>query len=176
MYLFVVTHFGSGASSLVNTLTNHPRISYSPHEIYSHPYDLTAMKDRYAKIFFDRLDLNQSISSPSILQCAKFIYFIRDPIRSLPNIVHQKNYSERGAVNYYCFRLRRIYEIARSTPGLFLTYDDFVTHPNLVFDWLGLTESPLGSCDENEKPVLISERAEERYEHYLELIKNCVVS
>ena len=70
------------------------------------------MKNRYAKVFYDELCFNHQLRSRSLYQACHYIYVVREPAVSLPLIVGE-GYTDIMALNYYCFRLRRLCEMAQ---------------------------------------------------------------
>jgi len=91
---------------------------------------------------------------------------------------NKEEYSELTACRYYCFRLRRIYEMARSTPGaILLTYDDLSSRKglDLIQEYLNLAQ-PLVSQKllepkEEDFSSFLMNTAQDCYEKYLYHLK-----
>jgi hypothetical protein len=123
-FVFLTTHLGSNVQYFGNYLNKipgfHCKQSDKP---YTHPLNLENLRVNYAHTVLDILNFNHSLASTSFYECCQFIYVVRDPRFSLGEIV-SNGYSKKGALNYYLFRLRRMYEMSHYTPGaVFLTYD-----------------------------------------------------
>lgn len=171
MYLLIATHFGSGASMLCSSLSQHPYVGRMYTKgVYKHPTDL---QKTTGKIHFDKVVLNHQIESRSILNICKFIYVIRE---ARPSLLSIKGYTPANAVDYYCFRLRRLCEMAKKTGGLLLTFDDLASgHLELVQEFLGLG-TPLVSYYQPEEitgdfPYPLIVKAQEKYEKYYLFLK-----
>lgn len=127
---FVVSHFGSGSFDLIKILNKNPKCNFfNSNAQYSHPDDLrwmynqSKLKNYSGSIFGDHLLKNVSFSCKSLYNYCKFIYIIRPPRFCLGEIYN--NHKIKNYLLYYKFRLRRIYEMAKSTPDfLFLTWED----------------------------------------------------
>lgn len=174
MYLFIVTHLGSGASALCDALSRHPRCGRAIRQVYSHANDLAKMKEGnpFSKIYFDKLVYNYQFTCPSLYSQCKFIYVIREPKLVLPYLVHVKGYSARGACRYYAYRLRRLCEMARKTPNkLVSTFDEIDVEK--IRKFINVKQSINLSIVENkevgEHPYLLREFCQERYESYFNL-------
>ena len=176
MYLFIMSHVGSGAECLCATLSSHPLAHRCRAKDYVHGSDLIKMKeeDQYAKVFFDRIDENAAWNN-SLSRFTKLIYFIREPLASL----RQMPWSKRGAARYYCFRLRRLYEMARANPGLLINYDEWPMKCDEIWPYIGIkpVEPAIRPSDQEESdlPYVMRQHLQSRYEHYLSLLKSCCV-
>lgn len=134
---FVVSHLGSGSSDLVDILNDNPRCDIQSSPIsYCGPHDLERLFSRPHKcrdssaVYGDHLLFNTSLSCRNLYDICSFIYVIRPARSSLNEISTLSEYglSGRFAARYYGFRLRRICEMAKRTPGaLFLTWDDLAS-------------------------------------------------
>ena len=147
--VFVVSHVGAGAETFITQVLNeNPRLDIlMTGRSYEHPSDLDALfvyphkLNNTAAIYGDLLLHNINFSCPSLHKICKFIYIIREAKPSLnENLMHPRKYQEA----YYRFRLRRMYEMARNTPGaVFLTWDDMRSGRGngLIEEYLSLKES-----------------------------------
>lgn len=180
---FVVSHLGSGSGSLVSSLNANPRCeireSGARYDGASSVRWLFRMghKCRDASaVYGDHLLFNATISSRRLYGMFGFIFVIR-PARHSLNEILKCGYSEAGASSYYRFRLRRICEIARRSPGsVLLTWDDLAKERSLriIEEHLGLA-APLAlptldcpaseSC--SEATVQDCQSAYDRYFYYL---------
>lgn len=133
--VLLATHFHSGSLGLMYQLAENPRVQcYRTNNNYDHP---TALEDIESKphkcqhrgaVYLDEIVLNHSLRCKRILDICRVIYLIRDPAHTLDGIVQAKILSPRSAARYYCYRLRRLCEMARRTPGaVFLTHEDLIT-------------------------------------------------
>lgn len=129
---FIVSHLGSGSSDLVDILNKNPQCSIIQSKIsYKNLFSLYGMlnmdhKRRDASaVYGDHILYNMSISSKCFYDFCKFIYVVRQPRPALNEIIKKYDYSQKNAKNYYCFRLRRIYEMSRKTKNsIFLSWED----------------------------------------------------
>jgi hypothetical protein len=186
---FIVSHLGSGSSDLIDILNGNPKCTIQNSSVkYSGPSDLEWLfasphkcRDSSA-IYGDHLLYNSSLSSKNLYERCKFIYFIRPARASLNEISMMKGETGlegRFAARYYCFRLRRICEMARKTIGsLLLTWDDLASGKAFpsIEEYLGLKTQlraehrhfSLHTIDEfDEKLVSECEDAYERYYYYI---------
>lgn len=180
---FVVSHIGSGSSELVRLMNENPRCQiYETRVQYSSPESLNWMFSRGHKmrnssaVYGDHLLFNASLSCRKFYEFCKFIYVMRPARQSLGGIM-SAGYGEDEASRYYRFRLRRMCEMAKRTPGAVVaTWDDLVRG-----DVLGEMESYLGlsvpldkiehsdghPCDAKETVVEQCQDAYERYHYFL---------
>ncbi len=182
--VLLATHFHSGSLGLMYQLAENPRVQcYRTNNNYDHPTVLDDIESKPHKcqhrgaVYIDEIVLNHSVRSTRILDICRIIYLVREPARSLEGIAQSKMLDPRTAVRYYCYRLRRLCEMARRTPGaVFLTHEDLITGRGLplIEKYLYLKE-PLVH-DASKYPVkdilgLIpkkeAELAERAYEKYL---------
>jgi hypothetical protein len=179
---FVVSHLGSGSDDLVRVLNDNPRlVVHNTNGEYSHPTDLSWLfklghkQDNAAAIYGDHLLHNAGFSCKALYDYCQFIYMIRSARSSLNEIVSLSNYQPENAAKYYTFRLRRICEMAKSTPGaVLLTWEDLANRQGLplIEEYLGL-KLPLRLMEDlrtekkDEVPHEIVEEAQESYERYL---------
>lgn len=128
--LFLVSHIGSGSGSVYESLNAHPRIQgFFSNNIYSSQMrlmSLTGNKHKLmnnSRIYMDHILYNYQISDKSILSCCSFVYVVREPEASIDYLIGSGAYSKDQAKRYYLYRIRRICELAKRTPGsTFLTY------------------------------------------------------
>lgn len=180
---FVVSHLGSGSGSLVTSLNSNPRCEIKESGAR---YDGAASvrwlfrlghKCRDAgAVYGDHLLFNASLSNKRLYELFKFIFVIR-PARHSLNEIMRFGYKEQGASSYYRFRLRRMCEIAKKSPGsLLLTWEDLARDSSLriIEEYLGLSEflkpislgePPQEICSES--VVESCQEAYDRYYYYL---------
>ncbi len=189
---FLVSHLGSGSSDLVEILNNNSQCVIAQSEIiYKNLQSLDWMskidhkcRDSSA-IYGDHILYNMSISSKCFYNFCKFIYIIRPARATLNKIVYlNNNYTQKNATNYYCFRLRRICEMAKRTKdSIFLTWEDFSSGKafDLIEKYLDLrtalnvksehfNQEYIDSFDEN--LLNQAQDAYERYYYYMKKIKD----
>jgi len=130
--LFIISHFGSDSSNLCKILEKTSKIQwFITNEIYDHPDALLRLTSRQHKIknssaiWMEELLDNHRFSHKEIYKFAKFIYFIRDAKPTFYKLAMQESNFEK-IINYYTFRLRRIYEMARKSQSnsIFLTWNE----------------------------------------------------
>lgn len=182
---FVVSHIGSGSSELISSLNGNPRCEIQSTRVqYSSPESLNWMFSRGHKmrnssaVYGDHLLFNASLSCRKLYEFCKFIYVIRPARPSLSSIM-SSGYGEDEASRYYRFRLRRICEMAKRTPGaVFATWDDLVRGEVLrsIESYLGLT-TPLEAIDASEDASAtpresVVEQCQDAYERYHYFLKN----
>lgn len=136
--LFIVTHIGSGSDYFCSILNENERIQIfneilsfdhpsSLDKLFSNPHKVSTTAAIYGTVNY----FNKDFSCKSIYPFSKFIYLIREPIITLQNISNYEKY-HLGAFRYYSFRLRRMYEMARNTPGAILVnYQSLVDKKDL---------------------------------------------
>ena len=183
--IFVVSHNFSESEKLIYILNTHPRIRIKNNRaIYNDPNDLATLfkDDMDLGIYYgDEILLNTSLQCKQFYKLCNFIYLIRPAKPTINLNIEYKVLSRRYVVQHYCFRLRRIYEMAKRTPGaVFLTWNDCANGSGLplIQDYLKLKENIIhqdifGKYDISEH-VLSSEiqEAEEYYEKCLFDAKN----
>jgi hypothetical protein len=93
--------------------------------IYDHPTKLDKLPvGKYDQLVVDRLLYNYQLAK-SLYPLCRYIYMIRSPERSLP-VIMQHGYTAETAVDYYCFRLRRLCEMKTPQQVVF-TYDQLLS-------------------------------------------------
>lgn len=182
---FIVSHLGSSSSELIDILNGNPRCQfYSTNVQYDGPDSLEWMFGRGHKckdssaVYGDHLLLNISLSSRKLYEFCKFIYVIRPARGSLEKVC--ESYPGERSVSHYAFRLRRICEMARRTPGaVMLTWDDLASGRGLrtIEEYLNLKKPlDLGEgrflpCEKDVDESLVR-RAQDAYERYFYYIKS----
>lgn len=182
---FVVSHLGSGSFELLNILNKNPRCDiFSSNIRYEHPDDIEWMfkseklRRNSGCVYGDHLLFNTSFYCKNLYNYCKFIYLVSSPRQTLNNILSYNIFqTPQNIINYYSFRLRRIYEMAKNTKGAILLYRDDLLKPqslSIIENYLELTEplkkiDNLKSSDNNFKESLIldTERCYEKYYYYL---------
>ncbi len=121
----VVSHLGASSNSLCKAIACTETIHWMREGfVYKHPTDITAYLSaiRHKGVFLNEILYNYQIAHKGVYQAANFIYLIRDPASA---IQINKAKDAALAVNYYVFRLRRIYEMAKETKNaIFLSWYD----------------------------------------------------
>jgi hypothetical protein len=186
--LFVVSHMFGGSEQLSKTLNEHPSIQvWSSGIIYDSMDKIILLnradhKDRTTRaIYGDQIFYNHAFYCKAAYGACKFIYIIDSPKIPLNLMLSDRYYpSVDSADSYYRFRLRRIYEMAKNTPGaVVLTRDMLLAGKglDLIEEYLDLN-SPLPrlSFKENkvEEKLVPSELAssENAFERYLYRLKS----
>ena len=178
--VFIASHMGSGSHILSKLLNLNPRImSIKTNKVYQHPFaldNLTATPHKLrnaAAIYLDELLFNHSLCCDYIFEICQFIYLVREPRETLNNILQDVGYHPYSAYHYYRHRLRRLYEMARKTPGaVFLTWEDVVSGSGLrlIENYLNLKEPIQPVTADSSKNLVhpfIVKAAEITYEKYL---------
>jgi len=185
--LFIASHYGSGYEYLYKVLDSHPKIQgFTTKVCFSHPdvvINASTMphKDRTSTaIHMTVLLKNESLTSKAVCKFCKFIYLIRPPTLALNIMVRENGYGPQQALNYYMFRLRRLAQLAKLTPGaVFLTYDNLVRNEEckLIEQYLNLKtalEPRLVPFDDIENIIHASivDKGQEVYEKYLKYMNS----
>jgi len=164
-------------------LNENPRLDLqSSNLVYDHPLVLEHLfsqghkSDNAAAIYGDRILFNKNFSCKAFYEFSKFIYVVRSPKSVLNEMIKLENFQETNALRYYQFRLRRIYEMCRSTPGaVYLTWDDLQKEESLplVAQYLKLKEplrfEPYPQFTDSASSAM--EEAQDSYERHLFQIK-----
>ena len=150
--LFVCSHSYSGSGGLFDALNRHPRIQgyhLAARSPYSHPLNFLTLTeqphklDNRSAIYADELLYNQQLSTKAAYKECKFVYVVREPEPVLNFLVGNDRIKPSFAVRYYTYRLRRLCEMAKRTPGaVLLTWDDLAVGRglNLIEEYLGLRQ------------------------------------
>jgi hypothetical protein len=132
----------------------------------------------------DVLNFNQQLSTKTAYEYCKFIYVIREPEYVINSLVKKDKMNFSFAKRYYCFRLRRLYEMAKKTPeAIFLTWDDIKSKKKLelVENYLNIKEkinldnsliSKFSEDIDGSIPYSDLIKVENTYEKYLFFLKN----
>lgn len=182
---FIVSHLGSGSAELLDILNRNPRVLIQNQNAeYAHPTDLEWLynsghkMDSAAAVYGDHLVTNVSFYCRPLYKECFFIYVVRSARPSLHEIISQYGHKPKNALLYYTFRLRRICEMARQTPGaVLLTWEDVANGKGLplVEEYLGLKEPlKINELKENEQNFIdlsIISDAQESYERHLYYLK-----
>lgn len=190
--LFIASHLGSGSDVLYKALNQHPQIqgyrSSEEGNVYMHPLALLSLVNCRHKlnnssaIFMDELLLNYCFQIKTVYKTCKFIYVIRDAEPTLNWLVEKNYFKPLQAQRYYLYRLRRLCEMAKRTPGAVVLNSYDIKHKvggELITDYLDLTE-PFEYGDfkfpEPQKEGLLSaplvKEADEAFEKYWYFLKN----
>jgi len=178
--LFLTSHLCSGAFELADILNKNSRIQmFNSNNQYATLEDITNFKDQKHKclttaaIHGDLLLYNAAFANKSFYKSCFFIYLIRSGRQTIPEILGSDHFTPDSATRYYCYRLRRMYEMARNTPNAaFLTWDELAAKQglNLIDLFLNLKEpleypSEIINVDlgKNSKEIKIADEAYERY-------------
>src|SRR5262245_31898661 len=119
---FLISHIGSGSEGVLRSLSQCRRVAcYRTGQVYSHPLmveELTSLPhtlDNTAAVWVDELQHNYQFSSKPLYSFCRFIYMVREAEPTLNSLV-EAGYKPESAMRYYCYRLRRMCEMARRTP------------------------------------------------------------
>jgi hypothetical protein len=126
--ILLITHLGSESRKLCNILDKSKRIQWIRDTLeYDHPrfiLSLSATEHKYSNsigLFINEILFNYQISHKSIYNVCDFIYLARSPKETFSQINSDLSFFS----NYYIFRLRRMYEMARETKNaMFLRWED----------------------------------------------------
>ena len=133
--VFVITHLCSGSPRLIEALNSSDRVHiHTTHNMYFHPEDLNALTDlphkcrTAAAIYGDQLFYNISFQCKRLYDWCDFIYLIRGGKDTLLELAVNEPYNDLTSYRYYCYRLRRVYEMAKRTPkATLITWNDLKT-------------------------------------------------
>lgn len=121
--LLVASHVGANSDKLISTLENKRTQLVRSTAIYEHPSILCKLITEHPySIYLGDVLYNIQMPRTEVYQMCDFIYLVRNP-RFLK--------LDKLLTDYYVFRLRRLYEMARVTGGIFLTWDDVVNGKGL---------------------------------------------
>lgn len=179
--LFVCTHLGSSVEYFDRILEFSPKIQFYHSGIsYKYPTDLSQLTNlshksgSEAAIYGDVLLFNESVIGKCLYNSCSFIYLLRRANPTISFIKQNNLYDPTTAIDYYIFRIRRLYEMATQTPGaVLLTWDNLKNGHgfDLVTDYLGLMPfADIPDCWEEPTDLLPQsslEEAEQAYEGML---------
>lgn len=175
----------SGSSALYEMLDNNPRVKgfrlNRPYTDMPSVYELTQERHKLnnqAAIYMDELLFNHSLQTKDAYRYCQFIYVVRPAEPTLNELVARRLYTPLFATRYYCYRLQRICEMAKRTPGaVLLTWDDLATGRglSLVEEYLGLKNklsAPIMKRGTSMAlvPLQYVKEAEESYEKHLSFL------
>lgn len=184
--LFLCSHPYSGSSILYDSLNKQSRIQgFKGRNAYLSPLNLLDLTNHSHKlsnrsaIYMDELLSNETFYVKAAYSACQFIYIVREPEPVLNSLVGLDKKKPLFAARQYLFRLRRICEMAKRTPGaVLLTWQDLNSgNLDIVSEYLSLKE-PLVMQELPKKPNvnLIDARllnsCQESYERYLYFLKN----
>jgi hypothetical protein len=192
--LFVCSHLYSGSSSLYDSLNNHPKIQgydLATSSPYSGPMNLLALTNQNHKlnnrsaIYMDELLYNHHLSTNIAYKECSFIYVVREPTFVLNSLIGNNKMKPSFAVRHYTYRLRRLCEMAKRTPGaVLLTWDDLLENRgiSLIEDYLNLKQficydslslSPYRITHSTDFVGLqVRSKVDDAYQRYLYYLKN----
>lgn len=182
--LLIASHLGSGSSSLCYSLAQSKVIQWVQdglvYDDLSATESVLTSNHKYSNLiglYVNEVFYNYQISHKVIYKACDFIYLIREPKSA---IKIEKPKDAVYALDYYIFRLRRLYEMTKETKNaMFLTWEDLVNGRGIDFiqnklklpDELKFEElKPTKQFFSLPKPML--KKAEDAYELCLYRIKN----
>lgn len=183
-FVFVASHLGSEHLKLVNILNTHSQIQIqNTNSIYLNPislesaFSLKHKLDNSSAIYGDCLLINPQLQTKNLYSICKFIYFINTARSSLNRIVSILKIRPQFAANYYCYRLRRLYEMSKSNEGVLVTPQNLQESLEKIKNYLDLLTPICGEWSTSEDqddliPNDIIKKCEDRYEYYLYKMKN----
>ena len=145
--VFVCSHLQSGSAALCSVMNLHPRIQLYETSTYYSSIDLITLTQQHHKmnnrsaLYMNELLYNYEFCTKSAYTNCKFVYLIRSPEIVLGNLVEKEGMKLSCAVRYYTYRLRRLCEMAKRTPGaVLLTWEDLNANRgiNLIDEYLEL--------------------------------------
>lgn len=160
-FVFIMTHLGSGYEALSTSLNLLSGVRcVKSNKVYTHPTEFEPYFGRYqpVKTFVDTILFNHQIANPAFFDVCNFVYLVRGPDWEA---IKKGGYTE----DYYYFRLRRMYETAYRTGGLFLTWEDLKTAKGR--ELLGKVIGKEYRCDLSGESA-----ADGRYSAYVEKFRN----
>lgn len=189
--LFICSHPYSGSSALYECLNHHPKIQgyRTSKNSYVYPTQLLDLTRRphklsnRAAIYMDELLSNEAFYVSAAYRKCHFVYVVREPEFPLNFLISGERKPPLFACREYTFRLRRLCEMAKRTPGaILLTWNNLVEKKGL-----SLLEDYLGVKDIEFDPVLLNlyqrdfpklvdykmlSKAQDAYERYLYYLKS----
>lgn len=149
--IFVCSHLHSGSSALCSILNEHPKIQICKNfekQNYSSPLDIFFVTSPNHKtnnksaLYLDHLLFNYQLSMKVAYSYCKFIYVVRNP-EPVVDLLMQDGMSFENAAKYYSYRLRRLYEMSKKTPGsVLLTWEHLNNkeYSSIIENYLGLNQ------------------------------------
>lgn len=192
--LFLCSHPYSGSSALYEALNHHPKIQGFKSNYFNSYKDAESllafnnnphkMSNRSA-IYMDELLSNRSFYAKEAYAKCKFVYIIREPESAINFLIASEKKKPIFATRQYTFRLRRLCEMAKRTPGaILLTWNNLVDSKgmSLIQEYLNIKEpiewdsALLNPYIRNFSTNLIGidllNEAQDAYEKYLYFLKN----
>jgi hypothetical protein len=190
--VFLCSHLYSGSSALYEIMNRHPQIQgyRSPYgNSYVNPKNLIELTSQHHKLksksafYMDEILFNHFYILKNFYDKCKFIYVLREP-EAVLNFLTTGGREINYAVRYYQYRLRRLCEMARMTPGaILLNWRDISTGSkiDLIEEYLELKEplrfnhaffSPYRKNFTNLIDHSIIDKAQDVYERYFYFLKN----
>lgn len=192
--LFVCSHPYSGSSALYEALNHHSKIqgfrSNSSNSYLDSPSLLTLTNyphktSNRSAIYMDELLHNRSFYTTAAYSKCHFVYVIREPEVPVSFLIANEKKKPTFAVRQYTFRLRRLCEMAKRTPGaILLTWRDLVDGKgmDLIQNYLNLKDpisydpallAPyIRTFSNNLIGVNLLSETQDAYERYLYFLKN----
>jgi hypothetical protein len=148
--LLAVSHLGSGSLQLLSLLNHNPRVQFANTQtsirdytdlqaITSSPHKMNSLAAMYAM----EINHNFQLGPKNIAPHAHYLFVLRRPEPSIGLMVQNGVYRPHEAAMYYCYRLRRMCEIAKRVgTGMLLTYEDLESgeYVTPLSKFLGLKE------------------------------------
>jgi len=186
--LLIVSHLESGSDRLVQNLDSGVRLQRLNFNLYSNLDCLSFKRPnteyrKRPKVYFDHILYNHEFSCKELFKYLNFVYVVGDPKKSLDSIVHNKIYDERTACNYYCFRVRRIYEMIKKSGDCLVFFDEDLQNNetyNKIHQMIGIKDKiKIKNNTQDKKEIYIDRNimseAESFYEKYRYKIKSLIV-
>lgn len=185
--VLICSHLHSGSRYLYESLNNHSQIQGYNYPVYSSALDLIRLTDQRHKlnnrssVYMDELLFNYNLSTDVAYKECKFIYVIREPISVLNKLALINKMKPIFGLRYYSYRLRRLFEMSKRTPGsILLTWDDLISNRgiDLIEKYIGVKESIKFKIDndfnisDNLINLNLIKEAEDCYQKYLYYFKN----
>lgn len=180
--LFLISHIGSGSNYLFDVLNNNPRIQgyrlpviYDNYLMIEQLTTLPHKNNDTASIWMDELLFSHQFGD--IYNLCSTIFVVREAKPTL-NILVTSGYSQRSAVSYYKYRLRRMCEVAKRTKnGILLTWENIISGKGLPLIEIYLKlKTPLKPNKynwdyQNQVDVKHVDEAQHSYERHLWFLK-----
>jgi hypothetical protein len=135
--LLVCSHLESGSDCVVSNLNSGSKLQKLNFS-YNDPYCLFSKKTNFEyrkrpKYGFDHILYNHEFTCKNLFQFIYFVYIIGDPKKTITNLVYKNIYDQKIACNYYCFRIRRIYEMIKNSKNYLLFFEEDLVKEDLYF-------------------------------------------
>lgn len=181
--LLIASHLGSGSSNLCYCLSQNKTIQWVQDGLIfddlSSTESILATNHKYSNIvglYINEVFYNYQISHKIIYKACDFVYLIREPKNG---IKIEKPKDASYALDYYVFRLRRLYEMTKETKNaVFLTWENLINGKGikLISDKFGFTDINFQEIKSTKQyltlPKNLLKKAEEAYELCLYRVKN----